>query len=413
MYYGSTFKIFAEQELRTFLAKELEKLNAQIVGESDNYILNVNEVEYIKHLFDKYFIDHVELDFDNVFVSTFEKEILAEHFPGREFHFNVQRGRRYTKDVIRYHIPFVGNEKIFQYMPNSRLMWSTEVSIQDDCICFEVVKFYDNVDEIKRQAENTIDNISKQLDNVKREIFAYNANLKSKARSMFQARKEHLLKKNDFMASLGVPIKKRHDLPQTFAVPTPKTRKKIRLSKPLVTETSFNAEPTLEESTYFEILQNLHDWGKQFERMPSTYEGKGEEDLRDLFLVFVEPYFEGSATGETFNKSGKTDILLRANGSNVFIAECKFWKGKKVYIATLSQLLNYLTWRDSKAAAVIFVRNKDFSSVLRSVEESTPDHPNYLGFVNKEDDSWLNYRFHVNDDPNREVKLAVLLFHVP
>jgi hypothetical protein len=60
--------------------------------------------------------------------------------------------------------------------------------------------------------------------------------------------------------------------------------------------------------------------------------------------------FEGQATGETFNFQGKTDILIRAQGKNIFIAECKFWKGEKVFLETIDQLLSYLSWRDSKAA---------------------------------------------------------------
>ena len=172
-------------------------------------------------------------------------------------------------------------------------------------------------------------------------------------------------------------------------------------------------KPTLQESTYLEILQIVHDMGKQFERMPSTYAGKSEEELRDNLLLMLEPRFQGSATGETFNKTGKTDILLRHEGKNVFIAECKFWKGIKGFFDTLTQLLAYLTWRDSKAAVVMFIRNADFSSVVSSVENDVSQHSNYLGFVSKRDETWLNYRFHINDDRNREVKLAVLLFHIP
>lgn len=215
------------------------------------------------------------------------------------------------------------------------------------------------------------------------------------------------------MASLGVPIKKRENLPQTFAVPTPATRKKISVAKPVVTEKGYRPEPTLEDSTYREILRYLHDWGKQLERMPSTYSGKSEEALRDLFLAHIEPYFEGTATGETFNKSGKTDILLRFEGKNVFVAECKRWRGQQSYLDAISQLLRYLTWRDSKAAVMMFIKNKDISSVLQTIEQATSQHPNYLGLVSKQDESWLNYRFHLNDDSNREVKLAVLLFHYP
>lgn len=162
-------------------------------------------------------------------------------------------------------------------------------------------------------------------------------------------------------------------------------------------------------------LQVIHDTGVVFERNPSIYKGKGEEDLRDYLLLQLTPRFgiEGSATGETFNKTGKTDILIRYRNVNAFIAECKFWGGKGRYFETITQLLGYLTWRDSKAAVIIFVKNKDFSGVLQTVKNVTSEHPNFLGFVSEQAESWLNYRFHLPDDRNREIKLAVMLFHTP
>lgn len=81
-------------------------------------------------------------------------------------------------------------------------------------------------------------------------------------------------------------------------------------------------------------------------------------------LLILEPNFEGSATGETFNKTGKTDILLRHEGNQCVIAELKFWHGQKGFLDTITQLLGYLTRRDSKAAVAMFVKNKNFSSVL-------------------------------------------------
>ena len=147
--------------------------------------------------------------------------------------------------------------------------------------------------------------------------------------------------------------------------------------------------------------------------MPTTYADKNEEALRDHILLVLEPRFEGSATGETFNKNGKTDILLRYQNSNVFIAECKFWNGEKKFLTTIDQLFRYLTWRDSKAAVIIFSRNKDFCSVIATVESKISEHSNFIAFESKKDETWLNYRFHITDDLNREVKLAVLLFHIP
>lgn len=164
---------------------------------------------------------------------------------------------------------------------------------------------------------------------------------------------------------------------------------------------------------YKSILKYIHNMGRQFERLPSTYDGKEEEALRDHFLTVLEGKFGASATGETFNKKGKTDILLRKDGKNIFIAECKFWKGEKGFLETIDQLLSYLTWRDSKTAIIVFVRNKDFSSVRNTIKQVIRKHPNYLNYVDEEDKTWFNYLFHLKDDPEREIKMAVMLYHLP
>lgn len=409
----STINIFADSELHDFLQEKLERLKKEIHSATDDYILNTNETQYIDYLVGIFSLDVLTFDFDNVFITTEEREIPGELFPDRGFRFELRQGQRYTKDVITYHIPFEGPRELLRCIPRTRIVWTTSVTVEHHSICFEIINFYNDANIIKNEADHIISNLKKQVANIKQDIENYNSSLHQKAQEIFQSRKQHILTKHDLLAALGVPIKKRDDLPQTFSIPTPATRKKIQIAKPHVMETGYIPEPTLEQATYEEILQNLHDWGKQFERMPSTYSNKEEEDLRDLFLVFVEPYFVGTATGETFNKSGKTDILLRYEGKNVFIAEFKFWKGQKAYLSAITQLLGYLTWRDSKAALVMFVINKDFTSVIQTVESVTPTHENFLGFIDKRDDTWLNYRIHFHHDENREVRLAVLLFHIP
>lgn len=86
---------------------------------------------------------------------------------------------------------------------------------------------------------------------------------------------------------------------------------------------------------------------------------------------------------------------------------------KKGFLETITQLLGYLTWRDSKAAVVMFVKNKIFSSVLETAKQAIKEHENYLGFVNEQEEGWYHYRFHINEDQNREVKLSLMLFHIP
>ena len=410
MIHQRTFKVFHERELSGYLNGLKDYIQSEIENRTEDYILNVNETEYIKYLVAKYTFTPLNIDFEKMSISDYEKQIPAEHFPRSIY---VQKGKSYPKLAVIYHLPYTGNQALFDCRPSKEyLIWTTEVFLDNQCLCFEVLSLRENTEEIKCNADQIINNLKTQLGYLSAEVNRFNENFPMAIKQLFQERKQRFLDKNKKLAALDVPIKKREDLSETYAIPTPKFRKSVNV-EPEVTEVGYKPEPTLPNSVYQDILQTIHDLGKQFERLPAIYSGKDEEAIRDHILFFLEPSFEGSATGETFNKTGKTDILIRHENSNVFIAECKFWNGQQSYLDAITQLLEYLTWRDSKSAVIMFVKNKDLSSVIQTVQEVTSTHSNYLGFVDKKHDTWLNYRMHVNGDPNKEVKLGVLFFHIP
>jgi hypothetical protein len=90
------------------------------------------------------------------------------------------------------------------------------------------------------------------------------------------------------------------------------------------------------------------------DRSPSSFITLDEEAIRTHFLLQLNGHYEGNASGETFNASGKTDILIKVDNKNIFIAECKFWDGVKKFNEAIDQLLGYLSWRDSKWGACHF-----------------------------------------------------------
>ena len=139
----------------------------------------------------------------------------------------------------------------------------------------------------------------------------------------------------------------------------------------------------------------------------------GEEDLRTHFLVHLNGHYEGQATGETFNYEGKTDILIRAEGRNIFIAECKFWTGPTGLTEALDQLQGYTAWRDTKAALLVFNRDRNMSTALSRVPETVREHPHYKSERPTNSETTFCYVFGHRDDAQREITITVLVFDVP
>jgi hypothetical protein len=412
--YPDHLDVFFGNELSQYLLQNTQRVRNRIEQEKENYILNVSETSYIEFLSQEHQVEGLTIFFDNVSVSSREEHIPADQFPSG---FYVRQGKSYPRQVVTYHIPYTGNRSLFRFRPSQSIGWTTKVLVTDDEIRMDAVVFYDGEEgatRVKSQMDYHIGAMTQQYSFIVEEIERYNQGLLEVISELFHGRKDRVLKQRNVLASLGVPVKTRTDVSSTFAIPTPNVRKTINII-PVVAEQGFVPEPTLAQEVYEDILRAVYDVGRLMERSPTIYQGKGEEALRDLCLMFLEPRFEGSATGETFNKSGKTDILIRFQNANVFIAECKFWGGVELYLKTISQLLKYLTWRDSKAAVILFVKNREFSSVIAKVREETLRHAEFLGFAGQgdQDGTWLNYRFHLPGDTNREVRLAILLLHLP
>jgi len=398
--------LFAKAELSEYTRQIHEAMHGEVHNAQENYLLNVNETEFVDYLIGKYRLEPIVLHMDKHHITACERDIPAEQHPST-FHFRFKDSA--PRQVITYHVPFTGTEDLLHCRASTFLMWSPDAELRSRCISFDIINFRNDPEEVKREAGQILGNLQTQVGHIAKDVEAYNAHLPDQARSVFLARKKQLLERGNFLDALGVPVKKSEGAAETFSVPVSKTAVVVRPKAP--TE-AFAPEPALDDSVYRSILKMLHDYGVEMERHPDIYANKGEEALRDHFLMMLSPHFQ-SATGETFNRAGKTDILIRHEGQNVFVAECKFWHGIKAFHATIDQLLGYLTWRDSKAATVCFVSNKELAPVLRQIQEETPTHPCCMKLREKRSEAWMEFDFHLKEDSSRGVRLAILCFHFP
>lgn len=175
----------------------------------------------------------------------------------------------------------------------------------------------------------------------------------------------------------------------------------------------YRPEPTLHESEYRDILNVLHSMAMVIERNPAAFASLDEAAIRTHFLVHLNAHYKGGATAETFNASGKTDILIRAKDRNVFIAECKFWRGPKAFNEAISQLLGYLSWRDTKCAIMIFNQTKGSSAVRQKMHQAMENRAEHRKTVSHDPDGDSRYIFVKESDPSREITITTQLYDIP
>lgn len=413
MTYSTTGRLFSGKSSSDFFDERRSSIISKINSVQQNELLNMSVEQYIEYLFSHYELDYPTIDSTSPRISSYEADISGTRFP-MEFGI-LDRNKMFKRDIIVFHIAFDGDISLLHYQPSSfYLSGVPAVTIRNTEFLFEYINFYNDSDRIKREFQSDLGSFLNCYNSLASDFRDYNNSLKDFIRKEITNRREALLRKNNFLSSFEIPFKEKENISQTFNIPPPKLRDRISITRPTASNSTFIPEPTLDYSNYQKILKIIDDAGKNFERYPSLYKQKSEEDLRDHILFLLDPQFEsGSASAETFNKSGKTDILLRYDSSVVFVGECKFWSGEKGYYQTIDQLLGYLTWRDSKTAVIIFVKNKEIVPVLKKIDEVSSLHSTYLSTKGKRAENWWEHIFHIPNDKNKEVIVSILLFHIP
>lgn len=412
MTFSFTGRLFTGTSTEEFISRKHLEISQRIHSLNDNEILNLGIEQYSEQLLSYYIVDFPLIDTESCSISDREADIPASQFPS-DFSF-FDRNKLFRKQIISFHLKYIGDLTYLNYSPStiSFSIIPTPTILLDE-ITFDYINFYNNTEQIKNQFKNDLESFSLAVYRLKIDFDNYNQTLKDFIKSEIQNRKEHVLRNKNFLASFEIPLKQRKETPTTFSIPTPKLRERISLQPRKASNEPFVPEPTLDYNNYIKILKLIDDVGKNFERLPAITKDKNEEALRDHILMVLDPNFEnGSATGETFNMSGKTDILLRYDSSVVFIAECKFWHGEKGFLETIDQLLGYLTWRDSKTALVIFVRNKEIIEVIQKIHTTIKSHPNYISKKNDYAENWVEFIFCLPADQNKEIIVSVLAFHL-
>ena len=411
-------ELFTGQYFHDFEQGRKSSLLAAIHGYDANAVLQTPLEELAKYFEDRFLVQPLVLKNAEIYLpepprEESVRERVADRVWGEGF---VNVDRNYISFTV--HVPFDGDGSLFDLQPSSRTynmsrQMQAFVSGNEIHLPYRLLA-QDNVD-LESYYNQDVSMISTNVDRLNGDIARLNAQIPALIREKLNERRGSASKSQTLIQSLKIPIKKRDDVPATYSIPDVQRKPKI-IEAPKVK--TYTPEPTLDAGEYENILTIIKDMALAMERSPETFAKLTEEEIRDFFLILLNGHYKGIATGETFNGVGKTDILIRHQNANPFIAECKFWKGQKKLEEAIGQLLGYVTWRDTKTSILLFNKQNDLTAVLEKAQETLKAHPNFKAeYALKSADlegaeTVFGYKFTHPSDPDKEVYLTLMAFQI-
>jgi hypothetical protein len=343
--------------------------------------------------------------------------------PLAELEVLAPNGAQSGVDAIRLslHIPYSGTRNVFNTQP-SRVLGTPnpEAALTDD---EAIITIAAGPDEDGPAAEGRLllleQNLQQWVNAVNDDVAALKRELGPHARTLISKRLSVLRQRDNIVAAVTIPLR-RVEADRAVEIP-------IKLSTVVLNTTTPAAagqrEWTLADSVYEQMIKTITAFTHALERrptsalrlLPETETRTDEETLRDWLMFILGSNYEAPDGGELFvggeveNGKGKTDILVRHEGRNAFIGECKFWHGPKKFNEAIEQLLGYTTWRDTKAAIILFITNRNATAAIDSAGACLAAHSACKEVLYSPDPKERrDYRFSSPTDEQRVISLTLL-----
>ncbi len=196
----------------------------------------------------------------------------------------------------------------------------------------------------------------------------FNTEVRNQIGEWLRERRDHLQINQELGNVLDIP---RRPNASALLVPVPQRRRLAVASA----SKARSLDPQISDSDYAAIVEQLSSARHLIERLPETF------------------------------------ILIQHQEGAVFIAECKKWSGAAPFQRAVDQLLEYLVWRDTKAALILFVRERDVTSITDKATAEIAGHERYvrdgapIGVV-------PTFILHHEGDPQRHIRVALLVIPI-
>lgn len=406
--------LFSDGELSEVLERRARAMEDELAKAPEEHLLQVDTDQWAEALALRYALSTPVLEPENWWMDPPEEikvDVRYDGFSRLIDDFSRPALVNGFRNVV--HVPYKGDPALFKFSPNSRDSNPPRADIGSDDIRLVVEYPADAPQDVKAQAEIIIASIQKYLGWVREAVDSNTHGLDARARAAIQARRQRVQDAYERLQETGIPMRRPGASTKTYIADV-----LVRRPAPALIGSRGDApialEPVLSDTIFEHILRVIRSTGEAMERSPGTYVGMGEEDRRQVLLTALNTHYQGLTTAEAFNVSGKTDLLVRhPEGRNLFIGECKFWEGQKAFSQTIDQLFSYSAWRDSKLAVVMFVGERDLTSVLEKARKALTAHPQFAELRPAKGETEMRAIMSWPGDVGRLADLSVLFVHIP
>lgn len=379
------------EEIDTLSKTELESSN-----DSLKIILKAKHTLKLIAFADEYRVDKGEVQIDIRNDRRFYTSLFRDFNRGPVY----KKGRQ-----IEVHLPFSCDKELFGIRPSTftTVLPRADIRSTELVFTFEFFSDVDTPEKINKRIKEEIELTKSYTNWLNNDINTFNSSIDSIIDNGLSKRREKLSRDEAFLGKMSV--QKQATITRGFVKPERKIDLKI-----LEEDREKEIEPSLETETYTEIIQLINSLGINLERTSQRLRELDEESLRDTILMALNSVYRGMASAEAFNKEGKTDILIKYQDKNLFVSECKIWRSDDYFLKGMDQLLNYLTWRDTKTSYIIFSKNVDVNRVIIRSKELVQSHPNFIAMDKAVSDSCITYRFKQNSETSNQCFVTLHVF---
>jgi hypothetical protein len=396
--------LFEQRAVADTIAHQLGKVDFMINEYSDDALLSMPTEDIVEHAYRNFLIEPVVINKAGVSrkpteIGSYQDDNGQIRALENGFKFEVAFSFTGAVGMFNHHIGEPPSRELRAKRDDRELL----IAVHGEDLTAEAVK-----EEVNREINDIIAYIAR----INAQVVQYNESIRDYARVAVNSRKDRILRAREVAASIGYEMQRRPDAPPTYISQELQRVVRPRFIAEVREGVSFAPEPTIDEEEYKHILDVMSGMALMMERSPRTFTKLREEEIRDHFLLQLNGHYKGKASGEAFNGKGKTDILVREQDKNIFIGECKIWKSADGITEAIDQLLSYLTWRDTKAALVVFVKRKSIVRPLETIMKTVEAHE-CMKRAEEKSEGRQRFIFGKRDDPSREIILTVMVFHIP